>query len=129
MQSGEALGWPGSCRAVIRADAQPGGGGASVGGSRVMGSGLGFPYQRCSRGQDRHGRRHSPSVPEGSGAGQTWAGQPRQPLSQGPVGGGGGNTEDGTGSDGIRKAGGAGPAAGWVRAGVRGTSESGRPSS
>lgn len=119
VQRGEALGRPGRCRAFIRADALPGGGETSVGGSRVTGSGSGFPYRRCSRGQGRHWRWHSPSVPEGSGAGQTRAGRPRQRLSQGPAGGDGGDAKDGMRSNSARKAGGAGPVDGWVGAGTR----------
>ena len=48
-------------------------------------------------------------------------------VSQGPVGSDGGNMEDGMGSNSIRKAGGSGPVAGWVRAGTRGPVELGMP--
>ena len=51
----------------------------------------------------------------------------RWAVSQGPVGSDGGNMEDGMGSNSIRKAGGSGPVAGWVRAGTRGPVQLGMP--
>lgn len=134
VQRGEALGQLGSCTALIRKDAQPGGGGTSVRAAGLWGQGRASPtgdaaWGRIDTGGDtaplfqkvlEQGRLglggHASSSPRAQ-----WAG------SQGPVGGDGGNVEDGMGSNSIRKAGGAGPVAGWVRAGTRGPAEPGMP--